>query len=159
MALPTAAKLPEYLHKSGYKDPEDPVASPFAYTFGKPIFEWLKQNPDEQAVFNAHMAARRKGRPSWFEIFSIEESLGQEWLRWNADATLLVDVGGSRGHDLIKFKQRCPGIPGRLILQDLPQVLTGLQLSHEGIEPMVYDFNTPQPVKGRLSSACLPRKY
>ncbi|KAA6408147.1 MAG: O-methyltransferase [Lasallia pustulata] len=158
MAFPTAAKLPEYLHSVGYQNPEDPVASPFAYTFGAPVFEWIKRNPAEQAVFNAYMAARRKGRPSWFDIFPVEDSLGPEWPGGNADAVLLVDVGGNCGHDLIKFKERCPQISGRLILEDLPQVVADLHLKHEGIELMAYDFCTPQPVKGRLVSACLPQQ-
>ena len=159
MAFPTAAKLPDYLHSVGYKNPENPVASPFAYIFGAPVFEWIKQNPVEQAVFNAYMAARRKGRPSWFDIFPVEESLGPEWLGGNADAVLLVDVGGNCGQDLIKFEERYPGIPGRLILEDLPQVVADLHLNHKRIEPIAYDFCTPQPVKGRLFSACRPRQF
>lgn len=100
------------------------------------------------------MAARRKGRRSWFDIFPVEEHIGQESPGENTDVVLLVDVGGNLGHDLIKFGEKYPHIPGRLILQDLPQVVTDLHLSQERIEPMAYDFCNPQPVKGRLLSAC-----
>jgi hypothetical protein len=36
------------------------------------------------------------------------------------DDVLLVDVGGSFGHDLLYFRRKCPDVPGRLLLQDRP---------------------------------------
>jgi hypothetical protein len=35
----------------------------------------------------------------------------------------MVDVAGGRGHDLKKFRAKFPHAPGRLIVEDLPQVL------------------------------------
>jgi hypothetical protein len=63
---------------------------------------------------------------------------------------LLVDVGGSMGHDLSEFRRKWPGAPGRFVLQDLPDVVTQartMQLSSD-IEVMEHDFFTEQPIKG-----------
>ena len=48
-----------------------------------------------------------------------------------ANDILLVDVGGGKGHDLIKFSTKYPSARGRLVLQDLPSVIQNL----EGLSP------------------------
>lgn len=65
----------------------------------------------------------------------------------------LVDIGGNLGHDLKLFQEKCPEIPGRLILMDLPETIAGNSLPLEGIEKIDYDFFTPQTVFGMH---CLP---
>ena len=64
------------------------------------------------------------------------------------DAVLMVDVGGGRGHDLLELAKRKGPEHGRLILQDLPEVIADAP-ELELVESMGYDFFTPQPVKGR----------
>jgi hypothetical protein len=61
---------------------------------------------------------------------------------------LLVDIGGGLGHDLAAFHARFPSLSGRLILQDLPAVINDIEELSPSIERTVYDFFTPQPVKG-----------
>lgn len=65
-----------------------------------------------------------------------------------ANDILLVDVGGGKGHDLIKFLNRYPSAWGRLILQDLPNLIQNLEGLSPGIQAMGHDFFTPQTVKG-----------
>lgn len=63
--------------------------------------------------------------------------------------TLLVDVGGSHGHDLVRLLARVPDLPaGCLVLQDLPDVLADAGELDERIVKMPYDFFEPQPVVG-----------
>lgn len=67
--------------------------------------------------------------------------------------TLIVDIGGGVGHELLEFRRRFPQstYPGRAILQDLPDTLLQLDmaaLEAAGIEFMAHDFFTPQPVVG-----------
>ncbi len=63
-------------------------------------------------------------------------------------APLVVDVGGSKGHNIEKFLQKHPDVPKEsLILQDLPEVLEKVTI-HPGITACPYDFFTPEPVKG-----------
>jgi hypothetical protein len=64
---------------------------------------------------------------------------------------LLVDMGGSIGHDLSEFRRKWPDAPGRLVLQDLPQVIQGAKGLHSSIELMAHDFFREQPIKGKLA--------
>ncbi|MDI1488689.1 MAG: hypothetical protein OHK93_007965 [Ramalina farinacea] len=64
------------------------------------------------------------------------------------EAVLLVDVGGGRGHDLEAFKEAFPHQEGRLIVQDLPDVIDDIRQPVPGVEAMKHNFFTPQPVKG-----------
>lgn len=63
---------------------------------------------------------------------------------------LLVDIGGSLGHDLSEFRRKWPQVPGRLILQDLPKVVEQARSMDldPAIELMTHDFFTEQPIKG-----------
>ena len=93
------------------------------------------------------MSAHAKDRgESWFHHFPVQEKLAVE----ERTAPLIVDVGGSKGHDLVKFKQCYPSLQGRLILQDLPEVIEEAKAlgNLDGIEAMAYDFFQPQPIKG-----------
>ncbi len=62
----------------------------------------------------------------------------------------LVDVGGSTGHDLVRFRAAHPVVPGKLVLQDLLSVIEGVKKDEigEGVVAMGHDFFTEQPVKG-----------
>jgi hypothetical protein len=60
----------------------------------------------------------------------------------------IVDVGGSRGHDLESFHSAHPEFNGRLVLQDLPEAVAQLEGEKIVFEAMPYDFFTPQPIQG-----------
>lgn len=74
------------------------------------------------------------------------------------DDVLLVDVGGSMGHDLSEFRRKWSDAPGRLVLQDLPDVVAQAKAGqlHPSIEAMEHDFFTEQPIKGMVSSSITP---
>lgn len=108
------------------------------------------------------MAAHRDGLPTFLDAVD----LGQEFVQDTTDATpLLVDVGGGVGHQCLAFRLRYPTIPGRVILQDLDNVIALAESSplpgfrDSDIEVQVHDFFTPQPVKGnrRNTSRCWVR--
>jgi hypothetical protein len=68
--------------------------------------------------------------------------------------TLLVDIGGGKGHDLVAFDNAFGKgdqfYNGQLLLQDQPEVLADVakdQLSFK-IRKMPHDFLEDQPVKG-----------
>jgi hypothetical protein len=53
------------------------------------------------------------------------------------------------GHDLVGLKRKFPNLPGRLVLEDLPDVIEHAKESIEdGIEVVGYDMFTEQPLKG-----------
>ncbi|KAI7372630.1 hypothetical protein KC336_g20600, partial [Hortaea werneckii] len=99
-------------------------------------------------IFDDYMSARRYSQePKWFEIFPVREHLAATPKCADSDE-LLVDVGGGKGHDIASFRENFPDLPGKLILQDLPQTFASLQEKPNGIELMEHDFFKEQPVKG-----------
>lgn len=84
-------------------------------------------------------------------IFPFETELGK--IVTEDDTVLLVDIGGGKGQATRQIKQMCPNIKGRMILQDRPQVTSTITEEMPGIEVMAYDFFTPQPIKGTLTSS------
>jgi hypothetical protein len=114
------------------------------WAVGQSQFEWLASHKDQQALFNSYMASRRQGKPMWFDVYPVERLLGSAVPK--EDTVFLVDIGGNQGHDLTRFHQRHPHLPGRLVLQDLPKVVNGVSGRDAGIEVMAYSFLDPQPV-------------
>lgn len=80
-------------------------------------------------------------------FFPVRERL-VEGADTSDEAAFLVDIGGSLGHDLSEFNRKHPHVPGRLILQDLPSVLSQIPQIDSKIEVMPYDFYTENPIKG-----------
>ncbi|CAG8937812.1 unnamed protein product [Penicillium salamii] len=149
LTLPTLSKLPEYMRSHGYSNPKDYALSPMQWAVGQSQFEWLASHPEQQRLFNSYMTSRRDGRPMWFDVYPVERLLGHGVPF--KDTTFLVDVGGNQGHDLTKFRREYGHLPGRLVLQDLPDVVSGalgVSKDADGIEVMAYSFLDPQPVKG-----------
>lgn len=148
ITLPTLAKLPEYLRVHNYKNPQEYSKSPMQWAVGESQFEWLAKNKYHQTLFNSYMSSRREGKPVWFDVYSVERLLDGATSSC-PEAVFLVDIGGNQGHDLIKFHTRYPAVPGRLILQDLPTIVSGAQ-KHPGIETIGYSFLDPQPIKRKF---------
>ena len=143
-------KLPEYFRQNGFSNPSNASAGPFQYAFGTDLhhFDWLKQNPRQLMAFNSLMTAQRRDKgEDWFNYFPVEERLASNRTA-DKNSPLLVDVGGGLGTDLTAFRTKYPHIDGRLILQDLPEVIAGAKDLGAGIEPMGHDFFTPQTVAG-----------
>ena len=118
----------------------------FEYAHGsKSIFDYLEKDPEQKQAFDDYMKSRRLG-PQWFDIYPVATKFANA--RKDAEAILLVDIGGGPGQEVDLFKQRYPDIPGLCVLQDLPLTIERIDKLHEGIERMVYNFFEPQPVKG-----------
>ena len=110
------------------------------------MFDHLQQNPTSLANFNTMIQAWRVGRAQWFDLYPVVTHLGACLV----DKPLLVDIGGSVGHNIQNFHNHFPDLPGRRILQDLPKTIEAIKPDRldPSIEPMVYDFFSPQPIKG-----------
>ena len=71
------------------------------------------------------------------------------------EPVFLVDVGGGKGHDLQELYRKHPNIPGKLVLQELEDVVeeakAGGGLEELGITAMAHDFFTAQPILGMPS--------
>jgi len=93
--------------------------------------------------FQLYMSGFHEGRANWMDFYPVEENL---CTGARPDAVMFVDIGGGMGHEAVALKQRFPKLPGKFILQDLPQTVKGLHL--EGVETMAHDFLKTQTIKG-----------
>lgn len=147
MTFGTAAKIPEYMQKFGYKSPTSLDDGPLQYALQTdlPCFEYCSSKPNTLEDFNNMMTGIRHSRPSWVEWFPVREQLLKDY---REETTLLVDVGGGWGHNVVTFQQKfAPN--ATLGLQDLPHVTSKVPSLPSNIEIVSYDFLAgAQPVKG-----------
>ena len=154
--------LPEHLSKSEYKNPDNPADGAFQLGHGTKdhLFEWMSQRPERLSQFQHHMAGYRTGRPSWMDpdFYPVEDNL-VKGARTEHDAVFLVDVGGGKGHDLQELYRKHPKLPGKLVLQDIRNVIEEAKASGlDGrIIPMEHDFFSTQPIIGMLADAAETR--
>ena len=140
-------RMPTYFAERGFRNPENATDAPFQFTWGtdKHYFDWLQSKPRNQAAFNTTMGIQRKNRgEDWFDFYPVTEKLVVS----DPSSTVLVDVGGGLGHDLIALKEKFPALQGKLVVQDIPVVIDDVKDLPAGVEAMGYDFFQPQPVKG-----------
>ena len=123
---------------NGYRSPTSVASGPLQHTFTTdlPSFEyWATLSGDVLQNFNTYMTGNRSSRPSWIEWFPVEHSV-LRGAKEDDGAVLIVDVAGGRGHYLETFRQRFHNAKGRMILQDLPHVISDVQDLDPRIESM-----------------------
>ncbi|KAK9788263.1 putative O-methyltransferase [Seiridium cardinale] len=127
VAGPCFRVLPEYLKSINYALQTELHHSSFqlAHKTELPFFAWLASNPPYMEKFSSYMSAYRAGKPSWADpgFYPIADRLTQMFDSKSSEV-LLVDVGGGTGHDLKELKEKHPSLPGKLILQDQPDVIS-----------------------------------
>jgi demethylsterigmatocystin 6-O-methyltransferase len=57
------------------------------------------------------------------------------------------DVGGGYGTQAIDFQKQYPNLPGKVIIEDLPETVKQLA-QHPGVQALAQDFFQPQTIKG-----------
>ncbi|CAM1504819.1 Fc.00g024100.m01.CDS01 [Cosmosporella sp. VM-42] len=149
--LNALGKFHEWGNLNDWKDPTDIANSPLQHGYSTKLtfFEHLHTNQPYGQQFHLHMGGYRQGRPAWMDggFFPVQEKL-IEGFEKGEESALLVDVGGSFGHDIGEFHRKYPNAPGRLILEDLPVVIDQITELDDKIERLKYDFFTEQPIKG-----------
>lgn len=151
----TMAKLPEYLASINFRCPEDPDNALFQYALSTKLnmFQWLETQPEQLAAFSAYNAAstKRRGPVLRAAISALLSAKGPatpcEGAQFEEDRVLLVDVGAGRGQVLGDIRKERPDLVGRIIAQDLPEVIAGREIA-DGVENMAFDFFQLQPVQG-----------
>ncbi|KAL9005775.1 MAG: hypothetical protein Q9188_001441 [Gyalolechia gomerana] len=146
--LPFSVDFARFLAQTDYQNPIDSYKTVHQITFDTDMhrFEWMKVHPEHYVILNNFMASNRLTKTG-MEIFPFEDKVPYFSKRDQQDPSiaLLVDVGGGRGQMCRAFRNRFPELPGRVVVQDLPNTVSS---SGKGIEAMPHDFFTPQPVKG-----------
>ncbi|KAI1471878.1 S-adenosyl-L-methionine-dependent methyltransferase [Daldinia caldariorum] len=147
LIAPLALSLPSYLGGTGFKNPNDEKDGNFQRVHGKgsSLYGFVGASPLRSKEFADVMKCHARGSIlPWTEVYDTYQIV----MGAKMDRPLVVDVGGSKGHDLEKFHQKYPDIPkGSLVLQDIPEVVEGLTVD-PAISVCPHDFFTPQPVKG-----------
>lgn len=149
---PAYNAIPEFLAKTGYKNPVDSAPFNLAYKTDLSVFEWRKYNPKNAKVGQAFMAAQRMGQRSvWDGLVPLEdwEMSAQDLAD---DRVLMCDVGAGFGHQSVEFRKYHPELQGRIIAEDLPLVQNMIpnkeELKSLDITLQEHDFMTEQPIKG-----------
>ncbi|KAL2801702.1 hypothetical protein BJX63DRAFT_426569 [Aspergillus granulosus] len=132
--------LPEFLEKTNYRNPTSATETAFqlGYKTDMGFFGHVQQEPITAKRFNNHMGVYAQGRVRWMDpgFYTVYEQL-IAGTNISDEEVLLVDVGGSFGHDLSDFRP-----------QDLPEVVASVRGLHPTIDVRAHDFFTEQPVKG-----------
>ncbi|KAI9711821.1 MAG: hypothetical protein M1820_001966 [Bogoriella megaspora] len=140
--------MPGYLQNNNWKNVNG-YPGPFqsAKDTKLELWPWLCEHPELLSHFAKFMGGQRMMRIDWFNFLPIEEMF-LKGAREGKDEVLMVDVGGGEGHDIEKFAKARPNAPGRLVVQDLPDVINMIKGLDERVEKMPHDFFTEQPAKG-----------
>ncbi len=146
MLSPAFLQLPNFLRETQNQNVLDPAHCPWHLAHQTTLgpFAWMKSHPYEFKAFVAWMTAQRKNMPTWLDVFPVKEQL---CVGIQTDSVLFVDIGGGPGHQCVALKERYPHVKGRIILQDTEEVIREA-LSIPGVEPMVHELWTEQPIKG-----------
>ncbi|KAK7748142.1 hypothetical protein SLS53_001396 [Cytospora paraplurivora] len=154
LTRPAFNSFPEFFRLHDYKDSATPTDGPFQFALSRDqplhFFPWLEANPPNLARFASFMSTYHAGHLNWWDpgFYPVKERLIDGFDSSISDV-LLVDVGGSRGHDLDQFVAIHAERPGRLILQDQESVISTIQnKSEKPFEVTSHDFFLTQPVKG-----------
>tara|TARA_R110002003_G_scaffold252_2_gene17834 strand:+ start:3560 stop:4456 length:897 start_codon:yes stop_codon:yes gene_type:complete len=149
------AAIPDYLAQTRYKNPTDAHDAPFNLAFdckGQTYFDWVARPGNERLsdAFNKTMEMQKSNdEAELVQSYRAASRLKQG----DPERVLFVDVGGSMGHQVRKFAEKYPSLAGRLVLEDLPQVVEKAVDVPASITKIGHDFFTPQPALVRNAKA------
>lgn len=151
-ARPSFNAGPEYFKKNNYRLPTALNEGAFQAAHGTdfPFFPWLVATEEGKHLheFDAFMSAYRAGKANWYDpgFYPVAERMIQGFDS-NIGDTLLVDVGGGRGHDMELFVKQHTSHPGKVVLQDREEVVANVPKDKLPFQAEAHDFFTPQPIK------------
>jgi hypothetical protein len=145
---PMYLAMPSYFTDPGvgHKNPTDTTKGIYQHAFGKDssFFGLVASDPVLSRQFASVMGCKSEGFCTpWVDVY---DTSGISSAR--TDRPLVVDIGGSKGHDLERFLRKHPDVPdGSVVLQDLAETFQNFTINSR-IKLCPYDFFTPQPIKG-----------
>lgn len=136
---PLFQELPAFLRKHEFQDVTDGKACVFQPAFNTELdtYTYFSQHPENMTALIKYMGLEQDVRGRWLRKFPFEDQT-QDW-NPSADEALFVDVGGNVGHCYALFKSAFPELPGRVVLEDLPDTLSHA-LPTPGVEKLEHDF-------------------
>jgi hypothetical protein len=146
---PAGGALGAYLETHNLRSPTDHHDSPLQFALKTPHDLWcyLKEDPSRAKMFNESMRSSAIVGADGVPPFPFATELKCD----SEDEVVVVDVGGGKGQALESIRKAFPELKGRLIVQDLPEVIKDTNDSGHlpsSIETMPADFFQPQPIRG-----------
>ncbi len=109
------------------------------------FYDWVESRPEVHEAFYGYMAGLHSIMARWVDSVNFDEDFARNA---NKNEVVFVDIGGGDGGQCLEI-QRAHKFGGKIILQDRAVVIEKAAKAKEaGIEIMVHDFFTEQPVKG-----------
>ena len=139
---PSAQALPAYLERTGYKNPDSINDCPWHPGYNKEmnVMKYLFSHPPVLEEFNTFMQHQRLDSNIWLDSYPID-------LSTSPGSAFFVDIGGGKGHMCAELKQRYPDLPGRVVVQEIPETIKSIP-PDQPFEAMVHDYYTEQSVQG-----------
>ncbi|KAL1879029.1 hypothetical protein Plec18167_004325 [Paecilomyces lecythidis] len=144
---PAYQAVPDFLSSTKFADPTDPNNTAVQQAFeapGQGLLEILMSRPANARGFGILMNTWGEGNSLIQDLYPVKANLAPNF---DPETAMFVDVGGGYGQKAIALKRAIPELPGRFIVQDLPQTIDHAP-KVEGIEYQAHDFFTEQPIKG-----------
>ncbi|KAI0197695.1 S-adenosyl-L-methionine-dependent methyltransferase [Astrocystis sublimbata] len=154
--IPAYLALPGFLRANKYQLPPSNTDTPFARGHKveaeappTTFFKWLETHPANAQYFHEFMNVHRTGVRTWMDDEVIFDKIGKVlYGNDHPGADLFVDVGGGLGQQCKLLKSRYPDLQGRIILEDLPEVVEKIDPKETDFEIIGMDFFLGQPIKG-----------
>ncbi|GIZ39501.1 hypothetical protein CKM354_000288300 [Cercospora kikuchii] len=154
--VPGTAYAPKFLEETNYACPTSANDGfiQYAHSTKYDVFEYMSRvRPDRLQDFHTFMGNTMGSRYYWVDWYPVQEQILSGY---DSSSTLLVDVGGGKGHDILSFADRFPSTGKEeestpsLILQDLPSALSTISPSSRDprIHYQAQDFFQPNTVYG-----------
>lgn len=150
------SSMPEYFSRHGLREPSGQVNTIYSYAAGDPaatVWEIMNRDPARMQNFMVAMAAGGAllSTAGVYDFGWVDEE-GKD----DPERTLIVDVGGGKGHALEAILEATPGLdPSRCVVEDLEAVVDEARETADGaLEKarfVAMDFHSEQPVKGTHS--------
>ncbi|KAH7350331.1 S-adenosyl-L-methionine-dependent methyltransferase [Pyrenochaeta sp. MPI-SDFR-AT-0127] len=146
---PTLFEIPDFLKLTKYQNPIDPKNTVIQKAFNQEnltMFEIMSDKPAAAQGLGVLLNTWADGHAFLQEIYPVQERL-VDTFNHSSNPVFFVDVGGATGQKSIALKESLSDVPGKMIVQDLP-VYVKQAPKVDGIDFMVHDFYTEQPIKG-----------
>jgi demethylsterigmatocystin 6-O-methyltransferase len=136
---PGIQELPDLLKDTQYADPEDITNTGIqrAWKTDLSLFLWFQEQPEELSHFQHYLTMNRSGRPIFLDVYPVLEKTETNM---DPERALFVDVRGGYGTQAIAFQKKYPNLPGRVIIEDLPETVKHLA-RHPGVEALAQRFH------------------
>ncbi|PHH84903.1 hypothetical protein CDD83_1195 [Cordyceps sp. RAO-2017] len=143
---PTFQAMPGFFAEKGYREIGSSTETPFQKAFKTDLgaFDWMARHPEQRESLQTVMTTLEGS--AWADGLAVLEDAVQA-APAAGGRTFLVDVGGGRGHQCVQLGRKFPSLLGRLVVQDLPEVVDGLPAT-DGVRAEAHDFFDEQPVAG-----------